>query len=167
MKKILLLTLIFAVLPLFLFAEEVFFSANDLEIATLSEKTDYDGFVINATEAKSVAIQEMDEREADDGEIFNNRIKLGGSGDKEKLSITFPLKKGDKVTVYLNSSSKTDERVLNVLSSSSTKPVFTLPAIAATKDGKVGMVTFTSPEDGSYTLCSAKSGIYIYAIKVE
>lgn len=167
MKKLLVFVGILFMLSTTIYATDVFFSANDLEPITLSEKTNYDGFTINATTDKPIAIQEMDEREAEDGEIFNNRIKLGGSGNKDKLSITFKLKKGDKVTVYLNSTSKTDERVLNVMSSSSNDVLFSLPAPPATSLMEAGIASFSANEDGTYTICSAKSGIYIYAIKIE
>ncbi len=166
MKKIALTLLIFMV-TMCLFAEDASLSANDLEVQSITEVKEFDGFKIYGTASKPIEIQEIDERTAEDGEIFNNRIKLNGTGTTEVYSIGFTAKKGQKVTVYLNSSSKTDERVLNLYTPKSTDKLASIAAAPATADMTTGMGTFTIPFDGEFLIGSAKSGIYVYAIVIE
>ncbi len=165
MKRIITLTV--ALLLASLLFAEASISANDLDTAKYTAPVTIDGFTINGSESKAIEIQEMDERTAPDGEIFNIRIKLNGAGKKDQNSITFEAKKGETVTVYLNSSSKTDERVLNLFTPTDATALQTMPAPPATSDMTAGMGTFTIEKDGVYTIGSAKSGIYIYAIVIE
>ena len=165
MKRIITLTVVLLIASLL--AAEASISANDLDTAKYTSPVAIDGFTINGSESKAIEIQEMDERTAPDGEIFNIRIKLNGAGKKDQNSITFEAKKGETVTVYLNSSSKTDERVLNLFTPTDATPIQTMPAPPATADMTAGMGTFTIEKDGVYTIGSAKSGIYIYAIVIE
>jgi hypothetical protein len=167
MKKIITLSIVLLLALLGVAAEEIFFSANDLDVATYTSPVTIDGFTLNGNESKAIDVQEMDERTAEDGEIFNNRIKLNGTGKKDMLSITFNAKKGQTVRVYLNSSSKTDERVLNLFTPTDATPIATIPAPPATSDMTVGTGEFKIEKDGTYTIGSAKSGIYIYAIVIE
>lgn len=170
MKKIALLLVIFMLTgSLFcLFADESSLSANDLEIETLTTLKEVDGFKLYGTEAKPIDIQEIDERTAEDGEIFNNRIKLSGTGKTDLLCIGFSAKKGQKVTVYLNSSSKTDERVLNLYTPQSKDALASIPAPPAKADDfTAGMGTFVIPFDGEFLIGSANKGIYVYAIVIE
>ncbi len=167
MKKLALTLIIFMVVGC-LFAESASLSANDLKVETLTTLKEVDGFKIYGTEEKAIAIQEMDERTAPDGEIFNLRIKLNGAGKTDVNCIGFSAKKGQKVTVYLNSTSKTDERVLNLYTPASKDALASIPAPPAeAEDFTAGMGTFTIPYDGEFLIGSAKSGIYIYAIVIE
>lgn len=166
MKKLIALLLVLLV-AFSLAAEEKSLLANDLEPAQLVSTLEIDGFKILGTSSKPIDIQEMDERTAPDGEIFNIRIKLNGTGKKDLLAVGFTAKKGQKVTIYLNSSSKTDERVLNLYTPNDVTPILTLPAPPATSDMTVGMGTLTIPYDGEFLVGSAKSGIYIYGIIIE
>lgn len=166
MKRFIITAALVLLISTMLFAEG-YISANDLDPAKYTSAVTIDGFTFNANESKAIEIQSMDERTAPDGEIFNNRIKLNGAGNKDQLSITFEAKKGEKVTVYLNSSSKTDERVLNLFTPTDATPIQTIAAPPATGDNTTGMGTFTIEKDGTYTIGSAKSGIYIYAIVIE
>lgn len=166
MKKFALTLLIFMV-TVCLFAEEASLSANDLEPQSITEVKDFDGFKIYGTAEKPIEIQEMDERTASDGEIFNNRIKLNGTGKTNMYCIGFTAKKGQKVTVYLSSSSKTDERVLNLYTPDSKNALASIAAEPATADMTAGMGTFTIPYDGEFLIGSANKGIYIYAIIIE
>ncbi len=166
MKKIIITAALALLISAALFAEG-FISANDLDPAKYTSPVTFDGFTINATSSKAAEIQEMDERTAPDGEIFNNRIKLNGAGTNEVYSITFQAKKGERVTVYLNSSSKTDERVLVLFTPTDATAIQTIAAPPATADNTAGMGSFTIEKDGTYTIGSAKSGIYIYAIVIE
>ncbi len=166
MKRLIITAALVLLISAMLFAEG-YLSANDLDPAKYTSPVTIDGFTFNATSSKATEIQEMDERTAPDGEIFNNRIKLNGTGTSELYSITFQAKKGETVTVYLNSSSKTDERVLVLFTPTDATPIQTMAAPPATGDNTTGMGSFTIEKDGTYTIGSAKSGIYIYAIVIE
>ncbi len=167
MKKIALTLIIFMVVGC-LFAEGASLSANDLEVQEITEMKEFDGFKIYGTTEKPAKIEEISERTAEDGEIFNNRIKLNGTGKTNYYAIGFTAKKGQKVTVYLNSSSKNDERVLNLYTPDNAKNVLaSIPAPPAKEDNLAGMGTFTIPYDGEFLIGSANKGIYVYAIVIE
>ena len=166
MKKIALTLILFMVAGC-LFAQEASLSANDLEIQDITTVVEFDGFKLYGTEEKVIKIEEITERTAPDGEIFNNRIKLNGAGKTDIYCIGFSAKKGQKVTVYLNSSSKTDERVLNLYTPASKDALASIAAPPATSDNTTGMGSFTIPYDGEFLIGSANKGIYVYAVVIE
>ncbi len=152
------------------FSQEVYLSANDLEAASLTANKEIDGFTILATAEKGVKIETMDDgREAPDGEVFTMRIKLNGSGSVSYRSVSFKGKKGQKIVVYCNSSSKTDERILQLadkdgnIAASITAPVDSDPA--APKPAGIGEAVL--PSDGIYYLYSKSSGINLYEIRIQ
>jgi len=152
-----------------LIAGGAFISANDLAAEKLTASKDFDGVTITATAEKASEIQALtDPYEADDGEVFNMRIKLGGAGKPEYRSIKFDADKGETVTVYLNSSSKTDARICMLTDSTGAEIAeITAPASPAAAPFKAGMGTFKIPADGTYYLMSKASGIYIYMVEAE
>ena len=162
--------MLFVLLAAFCFAQESWLSANDLEAASLTSAKEIDGFTILATAEKGVKIEAMDDgREAEDGEIFTMRIKLNGSGALTYRAVSFKGKKGQKVIVYLNSSSKTDARVLQLadkdgtIIASITAPVDSDPAAPQ----PAGMGEAVLPSDGEFFLYSKSSGINLYQIIIE
>ena len=142
-----------------------YISVNDLDAEKVTETKDFDGIVFVATPDKHMTIEMLDDgREAEDGEVFNGRIKLEGSGKSSQRAIKFDAVKGEVLKVYLNSSSKTEARTLVVADSTGAQ----IGAITAPVDGgEVGIGTFEIPSDGSFFLWSKKSGINIYMIIVE
>ena len=164
MKKILVISLILAMAFTSLWAE-AYISANDLDGAKITETVEFDGVFLIATPDKHMTIELLDDgREAEDGEIFNGRIKLEGSGKQSQRAISFTAKKGETLKVYSNSSSKTEARTLVIADQSGNQ----VGAITAPMDGSgVGIAEFSIPSDGVYYLWSKKSGINIYAIIVE
>ena len=164
MKKavIILLVAFFALSTVF---STAYISVNDLDAEKVTETKDYDGVVFIATPDKHMTIEMLDDgREAEDGEVFNGRIKLEGSGKSTQRAIKFDAVKGEVLKVYLNSSSKTEARTLVVADSTGAQ----IGAITAPVDGgEVGIGTFEIPSDGSFFLWSKKSGINIYMIIVE
>ena len=164
MKKavIILLVAFFALSTVF---STAYISVNDLDAEKVTETKDYDGVVFVATPDKHMTIEMLDDgREAEDGEVFNGRIKLEGSGKSTQRAIKFDAVKGEVLKVYLNSSSKTEARTLVVADSTGAQ----IGAITAPADGgEVGRGTFEIPSDGSFFLWSKKSGINIYMIIVE
>ena len=164
MKKavIILIVAFFALSTVF---STAYISVNDLDADKVTETKDFDGVVFIATPDKHMTIEMLDDgREAEDGEVFNGRIKLEGSGKSTQRAIKFDAVKGEVLKVYLNSSSKTEARTLVVADSTGAQ----IGAITAPVDGgEVGIGTFEIPSDGSFFLWSKKSGINIYMIIVE
>ena len=164
MKKavIILLVAFFALSTVF---STAYISVNDLDAEKVTETKDFDGVVFVATPDKHMTIEMLDDgREAEDGEVFNGRIKLEGSGKSTQRAIKFVAVKGEVLKIYLNSSSKTEARTLVVADSTGAQ----IGAITAPVDGgEVGIGTFEIPSDGSFFLWSKKSGINIYMIIVE
>ena len=165
MKKLLIVVLLglLCALPL---SSKAYLSVNDLDPQKLSSTKTFDDVSICATSEKGVSIDLIDvARTAKDGEIFNSRIKLGGTGSTAYRSLKFTAKKGEKLTIYLNSSSKTDARTLAIAKQDGTE----VATIVADPDtGTVaGMGTYVFIEDGVYYVYSKNSGIYIYEIVVE
>ena len=164
MKKavIILLVAFFALSTVF---STAYISVNDLDAEKVTETKDFDGVVFVATPDKHMTIEMLDDgREAEDGEVFNGRIKLEGSGKSTQRAIKFDAVKGEVLKVYLNSSSKTEARTLVVADSTGAQ----IGAITAPVDGgEVGIGTFEIPSDGSFFLWSKKSGINIYSIVCE
>lgn len=169
LKILLVMVLVSVFLTGFVVAED-YFSANDLEPAAIKSVTKIDEvFSIYATSEKGVTIEaltgENAERTASDGEVFNNRIKLNGSGKIEQRSVHFITKGKAKVTVYTNSSSKTDARVLAVVN---IKDGSVIAELTAPADGtEAGVVSCTVPTAGEYAIFSKGSGINLYQIVVE
>ena len=164
MKKavIILLVAFFALSTVF---STAFISVNDLEAEKVTETKDYDGVVLIATPDKHMTIEMLDDgREAEDGEVFNGRIKLEGSGKSSQRAIKFEALKGEVLKVYLNSSSKTEARTLVIADMAGAQ----VGAITSPVDGgEVGIGTFEIPSDGTFYLWSKKSGINIYMLIVE
>ena len=164
MKKAVVLFTIMALVISGVFAT-AFISVNDLEPEKVVETKEYEGVVFIATPDKHMTIESLDDgREAEDGEVFNGRIKLEGSGKISQRAISFQGKKGEVLTVYLNSSSKTEARTLVIADSTGAQ----IGALTAPVDGsRVGIQSFEIPSDGTYYIWSKKSGINIYMLIVE
>ena len=164
-KSVLVLSLVLVCSMSAVFAEQ-FISVNDLEAMAVTAKTEYDGFIFNAIDGKAINIEMIDQpRTAEDGEIFNGRIKLNGSGNLEYRSIHFSVKAKAKLTVYLNSSSKTDARILALVSTDGTEiATMTAPPDTGTV---AGIAVVEIPAPGSYAIFSKGSGINIYQIIIE
>ena len=147
------------------FAQD-FLSANDLKPAKITVPTEFEGFRILAKSDKDVTVEAIDPvRTAADGEVFNVRIKLNGSGAADYRAIGFTAKEKAKIVVYLNSSSKTDARVLKLTGSGGA----VIAELSAPPDDgvKAGIATFEIPVAGDYLIFSAGSGINVYQILIE
>ena len=166
MKK--LVTFLSACLMLGTFAfAEGYFSAEDLEKGTITADTAVeDGFVLHANEEKYMNIAKKPMHKAPNGDEFNMALQLQGAGKLEYRSVSFPAKAGEIITVWGNSTSKTDMRPLVVVGPDG-KTVKELPMDI---DGEAGTPasdgSVKAPVDGTYTVYSKKSGINIYKINV-
>lgn len=169
MKKIFTIFLCVIALAGFAFADD-YFTANDLEPCAVKEPSEIDEiFSIYASSEKGVTIEaltgDVAERIAEDGEVFNTRIKLNGSGKVAYRSIHFVTDDAAVITVYCNSSSKTDDRVLAIVDVETGE---TIDEITAPADGEIAGIGITAvPYAGEFAIFSKGSGINIYQILIE
>lgn len=168
MKKLIsILAAIAAAMTINVFAEK-YVSANDLELGTLtSNKALEDDFTIKATEEKPVEISKQSADAPNSiatGEVFTQRIKIGGAGNADYRNVSFPAKAGQKVTVYSKSGSKTEDRVVALCSEDGTELGTT---VAPAYPGEIAAGVFSISADGNYYLTSKKSTVYIYEIVIE
>lgn len=165
MKK--LVTLLAACLALSSFAfAEGYFSAEDLDKGTIAEdKTLEDGFVLHANSEKYMTISKKPLHQAPNGEEFTMALQLQGGGKLTERSVSFPAKKGETITIWGNSTSKTDMRQIVVLGPDG-KTVKELPMGTDEEGAKASEESVKAPADGTYTVYSKKSGINIYKINV-
>jgi hypothetical protein len=141
-------------------------NANDLTAGALTAATPLDDFVLLARADKGVNIEAVDKaRTADDGEVFNARIKLNGGGSAEFRAVQFQTKGPAQLVLYANSSSKTDPRVLKVVDAAGTV-VAELPA-PADDEAHAGRLTCSLPAAGTYFVYSASGGINLYQVVVK
>lgn len=163
------LTLAIVLMTCSFVAAEQYVSANDMEPASITRAKVIDGFTFNASSDKAITVENIDiPRISEDGEVFTVRIKLNGSGTTSFRSVSFNAKAGQKLTVYLTSSSGSEDRIL-VIANGAGESVAKLvaPADVVTSEGKAGIQTFKIPADGTYYLYSAKSGVNLYQIIIE
>lgn len=147
-------------------AAQSYLSVNDLSPGALTASLSVEGFTLIATEAKGLTVEALTPScTAADGEVFNARLKLNGSGSAEFRAVKFTAASKGTLTVYLNSSSKTDARVLKLVDAAGAVAAeLSAPADA---EGGAGIATAEIPAAGDYYLFSAGSGINLYAISVE
>ncbi len=145
----------------------IYMSANDLDAGTLTEVTAAeDGFSLNATEDKTLEIQDIAKNPVTVGDdTFTKRISTKGSGKAEFRNISFPAKAGDSIIVYCGSSSKSDPRPLHVVNVDSGEEVGTI-TMAADGSKNVTVDEVIAPKDGTYCVFSTSGTGYIYQIKV-
>ena len=146
---------------------EGYLSANDVDMGKItSDRKEEDGFVIHGTQ-KAIEVTKADIKI--NGEKFTQRFKMGGSavekGGAPVSVISFPAKKGETVTVYGLSSSKTEARVAEIYDSS--KAVIASLPMAVYDETNPTIATFKVPADGTYSIGSKSSTIYIYYINVS
>jgi hypothetical protein len=140
--------------------------AGTLKAGSITSETKAGKFTILATSDKGVNVDAVSpEKKAKDGSVFKTRIKLNGAGDATMRSVSFSVAKKSKITVYLNSGSKTEERTLLIANKSGDiAGEITAPA---DEDGVAGVGTAEISAKGDYFVYSKKSGINIYKIVIE
>lgn len=164
MKKSLIILLVLTICLSTVMAE-TYLNANDLTPCKLTSTFTTDGVAILATAEKAVDIEALEiVRESEDGEVFNGRIKLNGTGSTSYRAIKFNAKKGETLTVYANSSSKTEARTLTLANESG--PISSLVA-KEDVDNKASIAKVKINTTGTYYLYSKNKGINIYTLIVE
>lgn len=162
MKRIALFFIV--MISVFSLSAEAFLSVNDLEPAKIVDRVEFDGVFLVGAEGKHVTVEEADAKEAPDGEVFNLRIKLEGSGSAKHRHVELAAKKGETLTVYLISSGE-DVRSLLIVNKDTGAEAGVLDA--PSKNDAIGIAKFEIPADGTYLLYSKKSGINLYLISCE
>lgn len=141
-------------------------NANDLQPAQIVSVEKVDAFTVYARSDKGVTVEASEPaRTAIDGEVFTMRVKLNGGGAWDYRSIHFTTKGAAEVVVYLNSSHKTDARVLKVADAAGN--IVSEQTAPPDNGTDAGMATFSVPKEGEYAIFSASSGINLYRIDVK
>ena len=142
-----------------------FLNVGEMSVGTISEAVDIGAFTIHPAPADKTAIAvDANSKTADDGKVFTQRLKLGGTfvKDTKARSISFVTKGKATVTVYAMSSSSSADRKLALYSDTS-EILQEVDAKGKTLDKQ----TFTINEAGEYYLGSTDSGINIYGVLLE
>jgi hypothetical protein len=137
-------------------------------LGSLTETVVIDGLTIYAAEGKNVDIDENNKTLED--WVFTHRLKFGGSGgfddDGKPLNraVAFNVAGNSKITIALQSSSSSADRVLNVAVEHEDSVLVQVPALGASISK--GEVEYIGGAATIY-LYSPSSGVNIYLIKVE
>lgn len=145
---------------------EGYVNANDLDAGSFTGKVELeDGFALYGSAEKPITVDNTEVPPAPDGEVFTKRINTKGGGSPSFRSVSFPVKAGEKVTVYGFSGSKTDTRTL-IIANENGEQVATMDVPAYTT-GKIAINSYKAAASGTLYAYSKSGGIYIYCIKVE
>ncbi len=131
--------------------------ADELTAQKLTSPLQAGEFTITANAEKSVTIDENN-KVAEDGTSFSQRIKLGGSGNADYRSIHFSLTDITEITVYAMSSSSSSDRILNLYALDGS-----LIGAMDAPGKNLNMKTFTVSA-GDYYLASPDSGVNVYGV---
>ena len=154
-------------------ASTVMAASNTLEAASFEQGAEYyeetkmGEFTLMANADKAIRVQNPDEaQKATDGKEFTQLLKFDGGAN----GIKFNAKKGDKVTVYVQSGGS-DERQVALYSPANVddagKAVAMNPqACPSTDTASVNIATFDIEADGEYYIASVSKGIRVYSITV-
>jgi hypothetical protein len=138
--------------------------AGTLKAGSISSETKAGKFTVIATSDKGVTVAPVGKK-AKDGTEVKAVIKLNGAGDATMRSIAFSVTKKAKITVYLNSSSKTEARTLLIADKSGN----VVGEIEAPADDETvaGVGSAEISAKGDYFIYSKKSGINVYKIVID
>lgn len=147
---------------------EGYLSANDVVIGKIDRASPQeDGFVICASANRSLEVATANVSVG--GEQFTQRFDMGearlSAGGAPVLVISFPAQKGEAITVYGLSSSRSEPRVAEIFDEAG-NTVGELK-LAAYNESSPTVATFKAPATGRYSIGSKKNSIYIYQIRVS
>ena len=142
----------------------VVFDPSKLETnSSLKETVTLDGFTIVATSEKAVKVEEQGYNFSHNGVDYSvsKRVSLGGSAKFGQYRyISFETTGACRITAVCKSSGS-DDRVLNLASSSNS-------VIGSFEAGAAHSITSIDVDSaGTYSVGSAGSGIYVFAIIIE
>ena len=143
------------------------FSANDLRPSDkITDSFVVNGFTVGAILEKEVRVMKIDvgTKTAPDGTVFTQYLDLRGGPIAQGRTISFSANAGDTVIIYGHSSSRKDARQILVRDSEK-ETVGTIGVNNQESAISIGEVRI--PANGTYTICSAGAGVYIYAVIVK
>ena len=144
--------------------EVITYDFDSLDEGTYTENIVTDNYTIFASSSKNIEIKASKSSATYNDVVYESSqlVKLGGAASfGSGRYISFDVKGACKITVMAKSSSKTDERIINVTDSSK-NVVGSIPAPIS--------ATFSSievSEAGTYSLGSTSGGVYICYIIIE
>ena len=144
--------------------EVITYDFDSLDEGTYTENIVTDNYTIYASSSKNIEIKASKSSATYNDVVYESSqlVKLGGAASfGSGRYISFDVKGACKITVMAKSSSKTDERIINVTDSSK-NVVGSIPAPIS--------ATFSSvevSEAGTYSLGSTSGGVYICYIIIE
>ena len=146
---------------------EGYLSANDLSVGEITnDASQEDGFIIHGSQKKIKVVKNSTKAGE---EKFTQRMELGGSridaGGTPVSYISFPVQKGETLTVWGKSSSKKDDRVAEIYDADK-NVIGSIPMKADGGLPKDYVASWKIPVSGEISLGSKGSTIYIYKIEV-
>jgi hypothetical protein len=137
-------------------------------LGSLTSTVTIDGLMVYAAEGKNVDV-DANSKTLEEWE-FTHRLKFGGSGSFDEEGqplnrvVAFGVPGNSKITIALQSSSGSEDRVLNVAVGHKDSIIAEVPALGASISK--GEVEYTG-DSATIFLYSPSSGVNIYLIKVE
>ncbi len=131
---------------------------NNFSTGNISSATTVDGLTVNPKSGKTCKIDSNTTTIANTA--ITKTVYLGGGGSFTELSVTFTTTKTANITVYYKSSGTSERNAMLFSSTGSTKS-------SNTVTDTVGSSTFNNVAAGTYSIASASSAIYVYAIVIE
>ncbi len=133
------------------------FSSNSLKKGTYTNNIYSDGFTIVASAAKNVEVQKTNITL--NSVLYNFRLKINGAGTEAGRYITFTVDTPSELTIRA-ASTNNSPRTLKVIKGDINGSLVGTLTLSNTPDAQ----TIKLPAAGTYTICSANSGIYVYDI---
>ncbi|MCD7729713.1 MAG: Ig-like domain-containing protein [Clostridia bacterium] len=122
-----------------------------------------DGTEILATASSSKTISiDSSSKTTIEGEVFTNRLKLGGTGSDTARSIKFTVASNCNITVYMVSSSSDDNRTVYLYGSD-----FSTKVATSTVSTTAAKYTYENIGAGTYYLATESGGLNIYYLAIE
>lgn len=147
-------------------AAEATLNANDLPAGPVTAPLASEPFTLVAKPDKAVNVEALDvARTAADGEVFNARIKLNGGGSADYRAVKVVVTAAAKLTVYANSGSKTEGRILKVVDDAGA--VVAELAAPVDDNANAGKLEASLPKAGTYLIYSASGGINLYQVRTK
>ncbi len=141
--------------------ETVAFELNPslLDIGTYSESFVQNGFTVQATATATVAIDASSKKIND--VVYENRLKLSGTGSVEARSIKFTTTEAAKLSVYAMASSSSATREVGVATYDEATATLNDVTVWTVPGSSLAEYTVELPTPGTYYVYSKSSGLNV------
>jgi hypothetical protein len=137
-------------------------SAGTLSEATYSENVKLaDGITLTAESGKTVSVDKN--TKSVDGLDFTHRLKLAGAGSATSRSIKIEVAGASKITVYMMSSSSSEDRSVGLYDSTFTLVEGSTQAVGGSS---LTMYEYTASAAGIYYIAAVTGGTNVYYVNV-